>query len=117
VTASLGLFATLLQLLLRAEAAIHGACVEESLSVGSMARKVRPLVRDGPVPVEAKPLESLEDSARAFVGAARAIGVLDAKQEGAAVLPCEQPVVKRGARNADVQVAGWRWCESNTQWC
>jgi hypothetical protein len=70
-----------------------------------MSREVRTLVRDLLVPREPEPLESLEDRARAVVGAAGAIGVLDAKQERSPVLAREEPVVKRRARTADVEIA------------
>jgi hypothetical protein len=70
-----------------------------------VSREIRALVRDLLVPREAEPLESLEDRARAFVGAASAIGVLDAKQERSAVFAREEPVVKCRPRTADVEIA------------
>ena len=45
-------------------------------------------------------------------GRARAVGVLDAQQELAAVVAGEQPVEQRGARAADMQEAGRRGGEA-----
>ena len=42
-----------------------------------------------------------------FFGVARFVGVFDAQNECAAVMPREEPVEERGARAADVEVAGW----------
>ncbi len=105
VAARLGLGSALLELRRRAEAAVDGASVEQPLRVRLVSREIRALVRDLLVPGEAEPLESLEDRARAFVGAAGAIGVLDAEQERSAVLAREEPVVERRARTADVEIA------------
>ena len=86
LAARLGGRATLVELRLRAEAAIGRAVVEQALRVGAVALEVRALVHDLLVPDEAEPLEALEDGARALVGAARLVGVLDAEEELAAVL-------------------------------
>ena len=51
---------------------------QQSLRVRTMLREVRSLMDDRLVPGKAEPLESLEDGARARLGAARAIRVLDA---------------------------------------
>jgi len=49
-----------------------------------VAREIRALVNDFLVPVETEPLETFEDRARAFIRAARLVGVLDAEEEDAA---------------------------------
>ena len=42
------------------------------------------------------------------------IGVLDAQDEDAAVPPREEPVEQRRARAADVEIAGGRGCEADS---
>ena len=84
------------------EIAICRATREQALSVHLVTGQVGALIDDLLVPVEAKPLQSLEDGAGAFVGAALAIGVLDAKEENATKFPREQPVEEGGAGAADV---------------
>ena len=44
--------------------------------------------------------------------AASLVGVLDAKEEGAALATSEQPVEQRCTRVADVQLPGRTWCET-----
>src|SRR5207247_8068485 len=44
---------------------------------------------------------------------ARAVGVIDAEDEDAAVMPCEEPVEERGARVPDVERSGRRRREPN----
>src|SRR5437868_10899331 len=78
VAARLCLTTTSLDLIGRAKASIRGAALQQSLRVGTMLREVRSLMDDRLVPGKAEPLESLEDGARARLGAARAIRVLDA---------------------------------------
>jgi hypothetical protein len=103
----LGLASALVELRSGAEAAIYCARVEQASGVRLVASEVRALVRDLFIPREAEPFESLEDRTRALVRAARAVRVLDAKQELATVLPGEEPVVECRARAADVQIARW----------
>jgi len=105
LTARFGRFALLVELGLGTETSICFAGVEQAMDVGAMALEVRALVYDLFVPVQAEPLESLEDRAGARFGAARFIGVFDAKQELAAVMFDEQPVEERSASAADVEVA------------
>ena len=62
------------------------AVVEQRRASALMALEIGALVHDLLVPLEAEPLETLEDRARALVGAARLVGVLDAEQELAAVV-------------------------------
>ena len=108
VAARLGGFALLVELRRRAEAAKSLALAQETPRVALMAREIRALVRDVFVPLQAEPLEALEDGARARVGAAALVGVLDAQEELAAVLLDVEPVEERGARAADVEEAGRR---------
>ena len=100
--------ASLIQLSRRAEAAIRGSALQQRARVRLMPRQIGALIDDLLVPEKAEPLEPLEDPARAFVGAARPIGILDAKQELTAVMLHEEPVDECRARHADVQVARGR---------
>src|SRR5436189_575153 len=56
------------------------------------------LFRSPLVPVEAEPLEGLEDRGDVLVGRARTVGVLDPEDEGPAVVARVEPVEQRGAR-------------------
>ena len=67
------------------------------------------------VPRQAKPAEVVENRALGFDGRSLAIGVLDAKDERAALPACEQPVVERRPRVADVQVTGRTGSETQTR--
>src|SRR5690606_31329582 len=58
------------------------------------------------VVVQAEPVHRLQDRIDRGLGAAFAVGVLDPQDELAAAAACLQPAVQRGARAADVQVAG-----------
>src|SRR4030095_16182384 len=93
VAAGFSLRSALLELSWRAETAVDRARVTQPPRVGLVPREIRALVCHLLVPRETEPLESLEARACAFVGAAGAIGVLDAEQKRAAVFPREQPVV------------------------
>ena len=79
-----------------------------ALPVGTeRATDVRPLV-----PIEAEPAQDIDDPLLGSFDVAVAVGVLDAKQEGAGLsltpgLPVrQQPVEERGAGAADVQQPG-----------
>jgi len=61
--------------------AIRAANLEEPLRIGLVALEIGALVYDAVVPVEAQPLQPIEDGARALVGAPCLIGVLDAEKE------------------------------------
>ena len=78
--------------------------------VHPLALIVRPLV-----PVQPQPLQPFEDAPGVGVGGALLVGVLDAQEEGAAVLAGPQPVEERGARPAYVQVAGGAGGEADPQ--
>ena len=115
VATRLGLRAALRELGLGAEAAIRRAVVEQTLRVGAVTLEVRALEDDLPVPREAEPLEPLEDGARALVGAARLVGVLDAQQEHSVELSRVEPVEERRPRAADVQIPRGRRCEAKAR--
>src|SRR5438093_653566 len=98
-----------LQELGRAVAVVGAARGAQSLGVVTVdrkplglavARRRRPLA-----PVEAEPLEGLEDRGDVLVGRARTVGVLDPEDEGPAVVARVEPVEQRGARAPDVEVS------------
>src|SRR5690606_24925616 len=62
---------------------------------------LRPLV-----PVDPQPAKPPEDRLQRFGDIPLSIGVIDAQHKTAAALPRQQPVEKRGANPADMQVAG-----------
>ena len=65
------------------------------------------------VPIEAEPAQAVEDDVHGLLRIARGVGVLDAEDERAAGVAGVKPVEERGARAADVEVAGRRWGESD----
>ena len=99
-----------------AEASVRGTSLEQEIRIALMTRESERLVDDLLVPVEAEPLESLEDRALALVGAASLVRVLDAKEECAAGLARIEPVEESRARAAHVEVSGGRRREANTRW-
>ena len=110
------------ELLRRAEAVVGVPAGEQLVRVRGV--EVQPLglaVRAagaadvGPlVPVEAEPAQVLEDALLGLLGRSLGVGVLDAEDEGAVVAAREQPVEERGARVADVQLAGGAGRESDS---
>jgi hypothetical protein len=54
------------------------------------------------VPIEPKPLHSIEDARHHFGGRAFSVRIFDAQNKRAAVATCVEPVEKRRARAADV---------------
>ena len=71
--------------------------------------EVEPLrLAHDPVGLEAEPVEIVADRVVELGRRALAVGVVDAEDERAAVLPREQEIVERGADIADVQPAGRR---------
>src|SRR5439155_25894449 len=60
------------------------------------------------VPIEAKPVESVTNRRHCFLDVACLVGVFDAQNEFAAVMPGKKPVEKRSARSANVQITGGR---------
>src|SRR5262249_32454970 len=65
------------------------------------------------VPREAEPAHVAEDDLLVLGRAALAIGVLDAKDEGAALPPRPEPVEERRPHAPDVEVAGRRGRETD----
>jgi hypothetical protein len=55
---------------------------------------------------EAEPGEALQDDVHGLLGAALAVGVLDAQEEGAAMVAGEEVVEQGGAGAADMEQAG-----------
>ena len=112
--------AHLLQPLRGAEAAKGMAALQEplgmlpvdvlalALAVGGMgAALVRALV-----PVQAQPLEGVDDGGFGLLAAARLIRVLNAQQELAASLACMAEAEKRHIGGAQMRVASGRWGDS-----
>ncbi len=66
------------------------------------------------VPVETEPFQAVIDDLHGLDGVARLVGVLDAQDERATGVPGVEPVEQRGARPADVQEAGGRGGETDT---
>src|SRR5438132_8533379 len=80
-----------------------------TLQIGSeIAADVRAFV-----PLQAQPLQSLINGGHRFLGVSLDIRVFDAQHEFPAVMPRKQPVEQRGARPANVQVAGGRGGETD----
>ena len=102
----LGLLAARVELGGGAEAAVRFARGEELGGVGLMPHYVRTLEDDLLVPVEAEPVQAVEDRLGGLVAGAGLVGVLDAEKELAAGAAGEEPVEERRARAADVEVAG-----------
>ena len=69
-----------------------------------------PLYQDG-IPVYLP----VDDRIDCFLGRARAIGILDAQAESAAVMLGEKPIEQRGASPSDVEVAGRRWRKADAR--
>ncbi len=67
------------------------------------------------VPIEAEPAQAVEDDVHGFLRVARGVGVFDAQDERAAGVAGVKPVEQRGARAADVEVAGGRGSKTNTR--
>ena len=67
------------------------------------------------VPIEAEPAQAVEDDVHGLLRIARGVGVLDAEDERAAGVAGVKPVEQRGARAADVQVAGRRRGEADAR--
>ncbi len=59
-----------------------------------------------------EPFERLDDVLLGSRHESVAVGVLDTEQHLAAVLSCEQVVVKGSSHASDMQCASWTWRES-----
>ena len=69
------------------------------------------------VPVESQPAHHFEDGVIGLLAVAGQVGVFDAEDEGAAVVPGKGPVEQRGAGHADVGTAGRRRTEADANGC
>ena len=88
------------------EVLVRASSRQQALGVGAVAIGVRTLKERPFVPGDPEPGEAVENDLRVRVGAALLVGVLDAQDEHAAEAARVEPVEERGARAADVQVAG-----------
>src|SRR5688572_28303040 len=66
------------------------------------------------IPLQSHPPQVVGDRQFGFAGGPLHVSVFDPQDEGAAVMPRQQPVEQRRTRVADVQVTGRRWGESNS---
>jgi len=98
------------QLLGGGVAAIGMAARQQFMRHRGVAIGAGELVNHIAVPAEIEPAHAIQDGIYRRLGGARTIGVLDAEQEFAAMVPGEQPVEQRRARPADMQISsrGWR---------
>jgi hypothetical protein len=109
------------QALLRAEAEVGGATVDEVLRVlliegealGLDIRSVRAALARALVPCHAQPGEPVVDRVDRSRHEAVLVGVLDPQDELPAVLPREEVVVERRADAPDVERACGRWREAD----
>src|SRR5271157_3348300 len=110
-----------LQFFLRAETEICFALSQQPLgmfaieieTIALTIRRVRSADIGTFIPIEAEPLQVFDKLSFEAFFAALDVGVLDAQDHGAAPLPGEQPVEKRGAGVADVQMSRGRRSEAN----
>ena len=65
------------------------------------------------VPIQPEPMQAVVNRRGSFLRVARFVGIFDAQNKCAAVMPREEPVEERRARAADVQIAGRRWSETD----
>ncbi len=103
-----GLLAHLVQLFRGAVAIVGVAHLDEFMRDFGMARGTGELGDRLTFPVEAQPLEAIDQRRHRGFGRAFTVGVLDAKQHLAAAAAREEPVEQCGARAADMQIAGRR---------
>ncbi|GBD19556.1 hypothetical protein HRbin27_02063 [bacterium HR27] len=111
-----------LEPLRRAEAVVGVAVLDQPAGMllverQALALDVRPV---GPtdirplVPLQTEPLQPLDDPFDALSDQPGLVRVLDAQDEGTAVLPREEPVEERRPRPTHVQVTGRARCEADT---
>ena len=97
-----------LQLGRRQIAAVGVPCRQQLLGHLAMALGAGELVERLAVPLQAQPLEGVDQGIGGGLRGALAVGVLDAQQELAAGVARIEPVEQRRARPADVEVARGR---------
>ena len=66
---------------------------------------------------EAKPLQPIDDCVDRRVRRTFPIGIFDPQQHLATGVAGVEPIEKRRASAADVQIAGWRGCEAGYNGC
>ncbi len=79
----------------------------------SVTRGALELVDDFAVPPEAQPVEPVDDRRHCLRRRPDAVGILDAQQEFAPVVPRKEPIEQRCARPADMQKPGRRRGETD----
>jgi len=97
------LLAELGKLFGRGEAFVGIAVGEKLVCHLGMPLRAGELVHRVAVPIEAEPAHAVEDRLDGRVGRSGTIGILDAEQELAAMMPGEEPVEERRACAADMQ--------------
>jgi len=110
----LGLFAQEVQFGRGQEAAIAVAGGEHLLRDLGMAGLPGGLEDGGLVGFQAQPGQPVQDHVGCRRGAAFAVGILDAQQESAAVVPGKKIVEQRSTRPPDMQQAGRRRSKTST---
>src|SRR5690348_2350938 len=98
----------------RAEARIGVARLLKLRRQRAVTAKPAGLVERAFVPIESQPFQAFENCGRQLRLGPIGVSVLNPQDEDAVHPPREQPVVESGPRSANVQVAGGRWCESNS---
>jgi hypothetical protein len=109
----LGPFPRGVELLRRLERAERLAFGDEPVGRRAVELRALRLVVGPFVVLQAEPVERGEDLSGELVAGTLDVGVLDAQDVGALLPPCEEEVVERRARSADVQEAGRRWRKAN----
>ena len=66
------------------------------------------------VPVDSQPLEPVENRLQCFGNVPFRIGIVDPQNELPTGLSSQQPIKKRGANAANVEIAGWTGSKSGT---
>src|SRR5262249_23797257 len=87
------------------------------VKLGALALKIRAEIASDVrsfIQVQAKPCKALVTRRGRFLVVPFNVGIFDAQNELSVVMPREKPVKKRRARPADVQIAGRRGSETNT---
>ena len=96
----------------RAVAAVGVAGIQQVIEHLPVSVEALGLVERPLVVVQTQPGHAFQDGVDRFLGGALAVGVLDAQDEGAAVVARVQPGEQRRAGATDVQIAGGTWGEA-----
>ena len=73
------------------------------------AARIRPLV-----PIKPEPSQAIDDAGHHFPRRSFGVGILDAQHKRAPLLTREEPIEQRRPRAADVEIAGWRGGEADS---